>query len=582
MIFRNEFAPSVPRRGPSGMRFAGLLVCGLATGGLAGCASDSNVVARIGPREITKSDFLEVAKVNAAQYPADPESAKAMLLEDIVRRELLVQGALGSEQQNDSLFLAFRRETERRALRERLYQSFVSGPIPVSEAEVEQFYRWRDTEGKVRVIFTLVRPQAEDALREIQGGMSFAAAADRFNIPGVVPAGGDLGFMAPGSLVAPLDDHLRTAPIGQVVGPLESKGQGFCLMVVEERRKREQEPLEAERTQLTEMLRQRKQRMVMLRYLERLTMVCELQVLPGAPQLLAGKLRADTLLSQIGDIPVAVPEAERGQVLAQFRGGAYTLGTAVEEFNDNPVGRPNLNMHSMVEKWIEGHALSHASVVEAMRRRLHEDPHLQRTLRERLNNRLMDVFYQKAVVQPVMVTSDEVRMLHRARADRFVRLDQARLVSVQVGDSSLAQQLVALRGQAPSLREAVSIVSPGTRVRDQKVAFPSPDPLWSSLESKLVAMAEGDYAGPYALGQVWLVFQLLSKTQGPQSFEQLPPMIIQQMQTEALEVKREARLAVVSDSLRRAIPVVTYPERLRGLVWPQPTPPTMAAAGNPS
>jgi hypothetical protein len=60
---------------------------------LASCSNQGTVLAKVGTQEITTDDFADAAKGAAAQYPGKPDSAKAALLDDLVKREILVQGA---------------------------------------------------------------------------------------------------------------------------------------------------------------------------------------------------------------------------------------------------------------------------------------------------------------------------------------------------------------------------------------------------------------------------------------------------------------------------------------------------------
>src|SRR5690349_3491137 len=60
---------------------------------LAGCADRGNVLARVGQQTITVEDFNDAAGPVAAQMPGPPDSAKRMLLDDLVRRALLIEEA---------------------------------------------------------------------------------------------------------------------------------------------------------------------------------------------------------------------------------------------------------------------------------------------------------------------------------------------------------------------------------------------------------------------------------------------------------------------------------------------------------
>src|SRR5690242_8870204 len=59
---------------------------------LAGCGG-SPTLAQVGSRKITVADFEDAARNNGMQYPGTPDSAKSALLEDLVKRALLLEQA---------------------------------------------------------------------------------------------------------------------------------------------------------------------------------------------------------------------------------------------------------------------------------------------------------------------------------------------------------------------------------------------------------------------------------------------------------------------------------------------------------
>jgi hypothetical protein len=61
---------------------------------LAGCASDpSRVLARVGNRTLTVDDFVDAAQDHESHYPGPPDTAKAMVLDDMVRATLVLVDA---------------------------------------------------------------------------------------------------------------------------------------------------------------------------------------------------------------------------------------------------------------------------------------------------------------------------------------------------------------------------------------------------------------------------------------------------------------------------------------------------------
>src|SRR5262245_26096645 len=195
-----------------------LLSAGLALT-LVGCGADSTrVLARVGNRTITVDDFVDVARDKEGQYPGPPDSAKAMLLGDLVQGALVLYDAQRIGLYGQPAIERARAPIENEEARLALNRRLVPTDVPVSEAEIEQLYAWRGNAVHVRMIVCPSRGAAHVAAAELARGARFAEVADRFGGPSGSPPGGDLGYLLAGSLVPPLDRYLREAPLRTVIG----------------------------------------------------------------------------------------------------------------------------------------------------------------------------------------------------------------------------------------------------------------------------------------------------------------------------------------------------------------------------
>ena len=399
---------------------------------LAGCSSGPPVLARVGDRVITTDDFTDVARLNPGQYPGSADSARAALLDDLVKRELLVnealkRGLVPQEQQARMLQQA----QEQLALRA-LVQRLAPRDVPVSDAEVEALYRKRATEVHTLVVFTPDRAACEQALAEIRAGADFGATADRFNTTGMTPHGGDLGFIAPGTLLPVLDDAIGNGEIGKALGPLESPTDGWFLVKVLERRPRRQEPLEQVREMLRQGLRQGKQRVLMNRVQHDLMAQYHVAVQPGAAQTLFARYNAPKDTVNVGSSRMAVPAAptpeEARQVLVRFdaaegQPGTYTVGDAVADLRDPGKVRPNWAIMPMIDQWLKNMVMSRVAMIEARRRHLTEEPALMRQARGQVENALLQAAYELLVAPSARIVEDDVRAAYQRHAAQLVNKD---------------------------------------------------------------------------------------------------------------------------------------------------------------
>ncbi len=532
---------------------------------LAGCQSERDVLARVGSRTIMRGDFEMVARALAGRYPLPPDQAKLQMLKDMVDRELLVQGALREGLYRDTTFLDYQRKTEEQVLRQSYYDQLGAGEVVVSPAEVAELHRWRAQESEVQLVFTLAEPAAEAALAQVKAGVDFGQVADRWNPANYTPPHGLIGYVQPGMLQLPLDDVIRTAPIGKVQGPIEAVGQGWFIVKVLDRRKAEPKSGPEETQLLETILRQRKQRQILVRALERLRADYRVRLERGAAQSLIGYVVPAALK---GSEPPALSLSQSAEVLAQYDGGAYTMGDALFDLRNGSAQRPNFNVMPTVERWIEMRTLERASLLEARRRQLADDPDLQRAVRERVNDYLLESYVTRQVLERTTVADSEVRALFDRMGMKPERLHDARFLVVVLRDSATAAQLAANAPHTEGLREAVNAAALGLPVRSQTVVFPTTHPIWTVLEAPFTAISPGGYTPPIQVATLWVVAQLVSKTMAPQTFETLPAEMRSALENQAREFKRQQVLAALTDSLRRTIPVEIHAERLRGVPWP--------------
>lgn len=89
----------------------------------------------------------------------------------------------------------------------------------VSEADVEEAY---EQGTPARHILVEEEGQATEVIERIEGGEDFATVAQDSSIDATAQAGGDLGFVQPGTTVPEFEDALFDAEDGELVGPVQS------------------------------------------------------------------------------------------------------------------------------------------------------------------------------------------------------------------------------------------------------------------------------------------------------------------------------------------------------------------------
>ena len=401
-------------------RIASIVMGLLGLAFLAGCSSSPDTLAQVGNTAITRADFDEAATRSGAPYAALGDTGRMLLLEDLVKRQLLIEAAKQRGDYRDSVFVAFTSTISTQVSRQALLEAFAPVP-PVSEAEARAMYDRQATEAHLRVILVADRNLAAAARREIDGGLDFTLAAARYNPSGTIPPGGDIGWVQAGSLVRVLDPVVTDTPIGQVVGPVEQPYVGWFVVRVEERRAAERPPYEQVRERVIEAVRQRKRSAVAQRAAQRIAAAYQIHVVPEGAAFMSERLKPkteDLLRSNTAPDP-NLTDDEKRTVLATWSGGQFTLGDAWARITSGAAQAPNLWMLPLVSRWIESQVFERVLRTEAERRLIAEEPKNARVIRDRQDNYLVEQYYNREIAQHIALTEADLRAESSTTASRM-------------------------------------------------------------------------------------------------------------------------------------------------------------------
>lgn len=528
---------------------------------LAGCGDPlQQPLAQVGDRVVTTEDFVRIARGNEAQYPSEPTAAKDSLLRDLMIREAMLVAARSRGLEQNPDVVRFRRTLEEQAMQRELRDILSRPDVGVSEAELREMHRWRSERVHAQIIYTLDETSIGQARMQLAAGESFESVADRFNFPGMLGAGGDAGWATPGQLLQPLDDALRKLPIDAIGGPYRT-GQGWFLLRVLERQPQEQMPYELQRAGLEQLVRQRKQREVYTREVDRLKQAYGVQPVFAATQ------RVYQILRDGGQSSAGDPATE---TLVVWRGGQYTVADLLQDLNDPAADKPPASMMPAIEVWLETRALTRVLSIEARRRHLHETPRVMREVNDQYDNYLTQGLYAEVTAAAGPATEEDVRAVWERMKEQYVRLEHVDIQWIDVGDSALAAAIAKHGAHAGTLVEAVAMQDASLTVRSERITFPTSDPRWSLLEAMFIRMQQGEWAGPDKVAGGWQLLMLADKRQVTQDFERLPPPLQENMRRAAEEMKRDRWFISFADSVQAAVGVKRYPERLAKLPWPLP------------
>ena len=536
---------------------------------LAGCSTRTETLAQVGNTAITREDFDQAALKSGGPYAALGDTGRALLLDDLIKRQLLIEAAKQQGYYRDSVFIAFTSNIKDQVSRSAMLETFAPS-VQVSEAEARSLYDRQKVEARLRVIMVADGRVAAAARAELDRGIDFTVVAARFNAPGAIPAGGDIGWVQAGSLVRALDPAVTDTPIGQLVGPVEQPFVGWFVVRVEERRIAERPPYEQVRDRVVEAVRQRKRSALAQRAAMRMRAAYQIHVVPEGAAFMSERLKPKTedLMNSNAPPNPNLTEDEQRTVLATWSGGQYTLGDAWTRIQGGEVAGPNLWMLPQVERWIESQVFERVLRAEAEHRLVAEEPRQARTIHEREDGYLVEQFYNREVAQRIGLTEADLRAEYQLRTGGMSNLEAADIRMAVVTDSAKAIAVLDHGAHAGGLAQALAMAQANSEAANFSVTYPSQSPIWQPLQPRLAAMRPGEMAGPYPVPGGWLLIEMVRTRFGAATFESLAPGALDQLRSSALDRLREARFTAVTDSLRRTIPVTVHRDRLARIPWP--------------
>jgi parvulin-like peptidyl-prolyl isomerase len=215
--------------------------------GVMGCEKKDPVLARVGSRSVTASEFLkEVAGVPfSSQSYLQTSSGRKELLELLVRRKIILEETRSQPQSQETKELLAQLDTYYEEQQNLLRQNYLAeqerivvsqytatlkeGPLKVTDEEVQTLW---ETGKEVQAAHILVsdRALAESLRQKITEGEKFEVLAKTHSEdPASAAKGGDAGYLLPGSLVPEFETALFQMKKGETSGVVVSP-YGFHLI----------------------------------------------------------------------------------------------------------------------------------------------------------------------------------------------------------------------------------------------------------------------------------------------------------------------------------------------------------------
>jgi peptidyl-prolyl cis-trans isomerase C len=219
-------------------------------------------IAVVNGKPVPSSRADAMVKQLAAQGQPDSPQLRAMVKEELINREILIQeadkrGVSNTAEVKDAAEIARQSIAIRALVQDYLKKN------PVKDEDIKAEYdkfkaQAGDKEYHARHILVEKEDEAKAIITKLKGGAKFEELAKQSKDPGSAANGGDLDWATPGSFVKPFSDAMVALQKGQVTESPVKTQYGYHVIKLEDTRAAKIPALEEVKPQIAESLQQKK------------------------------------------------------------------------------------------------------------------------------------------------------------------------------------------------------------------------------------------------------------------------------------------------------------------------------------
>ncbi|MGL6173473.1 MAG: peptidylprolyl isomerase, partial [Cellulosilyticaceae bacterium] len=198
---------------------------------------DNKLLAIVDGREIKESDVTSLLRQlgpNANRFQGP--QGHAQLVDELVTQELFYSEAIATGMNNEEAYLSAVEEMKKSLLQQYALNNLLAN-VTVTEEEARTYFDANKnmfiSGPKARASHILVSNEesAQKILDEINEGLDFAEAAQKYSSCPSGQAGGDLGEFGPGQMVPEFDAAVFSMKAGEMSAPIQTQF-GFHIVKV--------------------------------------------------------------------------------------------------------------------------------------------------------------------------------------------------------------------------------------------------------------------------------------------------------------------------------------------------------------
>ncbi|SES96246.1 peptidyl-prolyl cis-trans isomerase C [Natronincola peptidivorans] len=245
---------------------------------------NKQVLAVVGNREISEADLQLLIRSldpqRAAQFQS--EEGKKRLLEELVNQELFYLDAIDSQLDKDEAYLKELHKVEENFLKQYAISRLVK-TAAIDEDEAKNYFEENKEQfkspatAKASHVLVDTEEEAEKVLVEVQEGLSFEEAANKYSKCPSKAQGGSLGNFSRGQMVPEFEEAVFSMEKDEISKPVKTQF-GYHLIKVFDHTPEEMKSFDEVKGQLAQQLLSQKQQNLYLNKVQELKDKYEIKV----------------------------------------------------------------------------------------------------------------------------------------------------------------------------------------------------------------------------------------------------------------------------------------------------------------
>ena len=487
-----------------------LLIC---TG--CGPQDENPTVAEVGDQTITVQDVRDFL-ARLPEYAKGEEAGKEPLrvhLQAMIDTELLLMEARSQGIEKSSSYLTRMIRIRKAKLVSEYERRTIDATV--ADGEVEEYI---DREGLARAIrlgeiVVADLETAEEAARQIEAGVSFAAVASKLSMNEETAArGGDTGRFATKDAIIPvIAEKLFGLAVGSMSDPIRI-GDRYVVFKILDEMTAQLHP--RQRMKIAEEFKRKKHGIAKAELVAELRDKYHLEPVRDGIAAVVEALRTG---ADVGPDPsaIALYQYDGGEITAADLIGAAKgrKGNVLETFRDAE------QVISFAEQYIVPDVMIQEA---AVRQGIDREKEVARWLEEQGKQLLVRVLRSKMLKERVTITDDDLRQYYEANAERFLHPEQTEVQEILVRTEIEALRLKGMIEDGAAFGDLARRYSVRSlEVRDAEGRFHVhryESPQFGGFVEAAVEAAIGELTGPVKVQEGYSIFKVLSRERKRETF----------------------------------------------------------------